>query len=127
MELDLYDGPDASPATSTVNAVSTEIGNVADRIQETLAGDAEATESKYKQKSKSTAEKPKEPISYTGIIPGEPVVTHGGTLTSSLSVRHVCEAINRYAFVTSPYPIIISGELHCSESAHPRSNERSLY
>ncbi|KAI5984249.1 PLC-like phosphodiesterase [Pisolithus marmoratus] len=29
-------------------------------------------------------------------------------------VREVCEAILKSAFVTSPYPIIISAELHCS-------------
>lgn len=44
----------------------------------------------------------------------EPVVYHGKTLTSKVSVREVCEAIIKYAFVTSPYPIIISAEVHCS-------------
>ena len=31
-----------------------------------------------------------------------------------LSLRNICETIARYAFVTSPYPIIISAEVHCS-------------
>ncbi|KIY73921.1 PLC-like phosphodiesterase [Cylindrobasidium torrendii FP15055 ss-10] len=44
---------------------------------------------------------------------GEPVVYHGKTLTSVVSVRNVCEAIVKYAFVTSPYAIIISAEIHC--------------
>ncbi|KAI5984251.1 PLC-like phosphodiesterase [Pisolithus marmoratus] len=44
----------------------------------------------------------------------EPVVFHGKTLTSAVPVREVCEAISKSAFVTSPYPIIISAELHCS-------------
>lgn len=44
----------------------------------------------------------------------EPVVFHGKTLTSKVSAREVCEAIMKYAFVTSPYPIIISAEIHCS-------------
>ncbi|KAF8432959.1 PLC-like phosphodiesterase [Boletus edulis BED1] len=44
----------------------------------------------------------------------EPVVFHGKTLTSKLSAREVCEAIMKYAFVTSPYPIVISAEIHCS-------------
>ncbi|KAG6330246.1 hypothetical protein ID866_8842, partial [Astraeus odoratus] len=44
----------------------------------------------------------------------EPMVFHGKTLTSKVSVREVCEAIAKYAFVTSPYPIIISAEIHCS-------------
>ena len=29
-------------------------------------------------------------------------------------MREVCEAIAKYAFVTSPYPIIISAEIRCS-------------
>ncbi|KAI0634387.1 1-phosphatidylinositol-4,5-bisphosphate phosphodiesterase 1 [Trametes polyzona] len=44
----------------------------------------------------------------------EPVVYHGRTLTSKVSVRDACEAIAKYAFVASPYPIIISAEIHCS-------------
>ncbi|KAG6809109.1 hypothetical protein H0H92_001578 [Tricholoma furcatifolium] len=44
----------------------------------------------------------------------EPVVFHGKTLTSKVSVRDICRAIAKYAFVTSPYPILISAEIHCS-------------
>ena len=44
----------------------------------------------------------------------EPVVYHGRTLTSKVSVREICTAIAKYAFVASPYPIIISAEIHCS-------------
>ena len=43
----------------------------------------------------------------------EPVIYHGKTLTSKLSLRDICETIARYAFATSPYPIIISAEVHC--------------
>lgn len=43
----------------------------------------------------------------------EPMIYHGLTLTSKVSVREVCEAIMKYAFVASPYPIIISAEIHC--------------
>lgn len=43
-----------------------------------------------------------------------PVIFHGKTLTSKVSLRDVCLAIAKYAFVTSPYPIIISAEIHCS-------------
>lgn len=43
----------------------------------------------------------------------EPVITHGGTLTSKISLRVICDAIAKYAFVASPYPIIISAEVHC--------------
>jgi len=45
-----------------------------------------------------------------------PMVFHGKTFTSKVPVREVCEAIMKYAFVTSPYPIIISAEIHCSVS-----------
>ena len=44
----------------------------------------------------------------------EPEVYHKKTLTSKVSVRDICQAINKYAFVTSPYPVIISAEVHCS-------------
>ena len=43
-----------------------------------------------------------------------PVIFHGKTLTSKVSLREVCAAIAKYAFVASPYPIIISAEIHCS-------------
>jgi phosphatidylinositol phospholipase C delta len=46
----------------------------------------------------------------------EPQIFHGRTLTSKVSVREVCVAIAKYAFVASPYPIIISAEIHCSLS-----------
>lgn len=45
-----------------------------------------------------------------------PVIFHGKTLTSKVSLREVCAAIAKYAFVASPYPIIISAEIHCSLS-----------
>lgn len=43
-----------------------------------------------------------------------PMITHGGTLTSKLPLRDVCNAIAQFGFLTSPYPIIISAEMHCS-------------
>ncbi|KAJ7118445.1 PLC-like phosphodiesterase [Mycena crocata] len=50
------------------------------------------------------------------IHPGNPapLITHGNTLTSKISLRKVCEAIDQYAFSASPYPLIISCEIHCS-------------
>ncbi|KAJ7111490.1 PLC-like phosphodiesterase [Mycena epipterygia] len=50
------------------------------------------------------------------IHPGNPapLITHGNTLTSKLSLRKVCEIIDQYAFSASPYPLIISAEIHCS-------------
>ena len=44
----------------------------------------------------------------------EPMIFHGKTLTSKVALRAICEAIAKYAFVTSPYPIVISAEIHCS-------------
>ncbi len=41
------------------------------------------------------------------------MIYHGKTFTSKVALRDICEAINRYAFVSSPYPIIISAEVHC--------------
>lgn len=43
----------------------------------------------------------------------EPVVYHGKTFTSKVALRDICQAISRYAFKTSPYPLIISAEVHC--------------
>lgn len=49
------------------------------------------------------------------IHPGNPtpLITHGKTLTSKIELRKVCEIIDRYAFSASPYPLIISAEIHC--------------
>jgi phosphatidylinositol phospholipase C, delta len=44
----------------------------------------------------------------------EPVIFHGKTFTTKVALREVCQAIAKYAFVASPYPIIISAEIHCS-------------
>jgi phosphatidylinositol phospholipase C delta len=43
-------------------------------------------------------------------------VYHGKTLTRRVPLRDICNAINKYAFAVSPYPIIISAEVHCSVS-----------
>ncbi|KAJ7126621.1 PLC-like phosphodiesterase [Mycena crocata] len=45
--------------------------------------------------------------------PTEPMVYHGKTLTSQVSAREICEAISKYAFVSSPYPVLLSCEVHC--------------
>ncbi|KAJ6625016.1 PLC-like phosphodiesterase [Mycena sp. CBHHK59/15] len=45
--------------------------------------------------------------------PHEPMVYHGNTLTSQVSVREICRAIAKYAFVSSPYPVLVSCEVHC--------------
>lgn len=43
---------------------------------------------------------------------GEPIVTHGWTLTAPCGFREVCEAIRESAFVDNDLPIIISLEVH---------------
>ncbi|KAJ4323821.1 hypothetical protein N0V84_004167 [Fusarium piperis] len=45
---------------------------------------------------------------------GQPIVTHGYSLTASISFQDVIDAINQYAFVTSEFPLWISLEVHCS-------------
>ncbi|KAF9458895.1 1-phosphatidylinositol-4,5-bisphosphate phosphodiesterase 1 [Collybia nuda] len=43
----------------------------------------------------------------------EPVIFHGKTLTSKVPLRDICQAIAKYAFMTSPYALLISAEVHC--------------
>ncbi|XP_010343433.1 1-phosphatidylinositol 4,5-bisphosphate phosphodiesterase zeta-1 [Saimiri boliviensis] len=44
----------------------------------------------------------------------EPIVYHGYTLTSKLLFKTVIQAIHKYAFMTSDYPVVLSLENHCS-------------
>lgn len=46
---------------------------------------------------------------------GEPVVYHGRTLTTKIPFRSVLDVIKEYAFIASPYPVIVSIENHCTE------------
>lgn len=43
-----------------------------------------------------------------------PQITHGRTLTRRVPFQDVISAIARYAFVTSPYPLILSLEVHAN-------------
>jgi glycerophosphoryl diester phosphodiesterase len=45
---------------------------------------------------------------------GDPVIYHGYTMTSKILFEDVIIALNRFAFIHSPYPVILSLELHCS-------------
>ncbi|KAJ2337507.1 phospholipase [Coemansia sp. RSA 2681] len=45
---------------------------------------------------------------------GEPVVSHGHTLTTRILFEEVIIAVSHYAFAVSPYPVILSFETHCS-------------
>ncbi|CEO98340.1 unnamed protein product (mitochondrion) [Plasmodiophora brassicae] len=51
---------------------------------------------------------------------GEPIVYHGFTLTSRVLFSDVIQAIKEHAFATSPYPVILSFENHCSLSYQRR-------
>jgi len=44
---------------------------------------------------------------------GDPIIYHGHTLTSKIKFRDVIKTINEYAFVASPYPVVLSLEVHC--------------
>ncbi|XP_066467733.1 1-phosphatidylinositol 4,5-bisphosphate phosphodiesterase delta-4 [Tiliqua scincoides] len=45
---------------------------------------------------------------------GDPIVYHGHTFTSKILFREVVTTLEKYAFRTSDYPIILSIENHCS-------------
>lgn len=54
---------------------------------------------------------------------GEPIVYHGHTLTSKILFKDVIEAVNRYAFEVSEYPVILSLENHCNLSNQKKMAE----
>ena len=45
---------------------------------------------------------------------GRPIVSHGRTLTTSVLFSDCICVIGKYAFASSPYPLIISLEVHCN-------------
>ncbi|KAK4881726.1 hypothetical protein RN001_005045, partial [Aquatica leii] len=45
---------------------------------------------------------------------GYPMIYHGHTFTTKIPFNAVVETIERNAFITSPYPVILSIENHCS-------------
>ena len=54
---------------------------------------------------------------------GFPIIYHGHTLTTKISFREVVVAIKKSAFVTSPYPVILSIENHCSVAQQKKMAE----
>ncbi|KAM3127281.1 hypothetical protein pb186bvf_020610 [Paramecium bursaria] len=45
---------------------------------------------------------------------GKPIIYHGYTMTTKILFEDVIIAINKFAFIYSSYPMILSLELHCS-------------
>ncbi|KAI7938755.1 hypothetical protein MJO28_014334 [Puccinia striiformis f. sp. tritici] len=54
---------------------------------------------------------------------GDPVIYHGRTLTRKLLLSEALKAISKHAFVASPYPLILSLEVHCQPSQQERLAE----
>lgn len=54
---------------------------------------------------------------------GEPVIYHGHTFTSKILFRDTIQTIKDYAFVASPYPVILSIENHCSKEQQDKMAE----
>lgn len=50
----------------------------------------------------------------------QPIVNHGRTFTTSISFRDTIKVINQYAFCESPYPLILSLEVHCDREQQAR-------
>lgn len=46
---------------------------------------------------------------------GEPIVTHGHTLTKNFSFKKIVKFISEIAFLKNPYPLILSLEMHCNK------------
>ena len=53
----------------------------------------------------------------------EPVITHGHTLCTSVTVESVVRAIRAHAFTASPLPVSLSLEMHCSWEQQERIAE----
>lgn len=54
---------------------------------------------------------------------GIPIIYHGHTLTSKITFENAIIAINHYAFYSSPYPVVLSIENHCSHNQQVRMGE----
>ncbi|KAK9455195.1 PLC-like phosphodiesterase [Dipodascopsis uninucleata] len=52
-----------------------------------------------------------------------PVISHGRTFTSEVSFADVVSAIHKYAFISTPYPLILSLEIHCNSDQQQKMSE----
>jgi hypothetical protein len=57
-------------------------------------------------------------LGFLNLKPGTndiPIIYHGHTLTSKILFEDVIIALKEHAFISNPYPIVLSFEVHCSE------------
>lgn len=54
---------------------------------------------------------------------GRPMVNHGRTLSTEVLFEDCIHVINKYAFTSSPYPLIISLEVHCGPEQQAAMHE----
>ena len=55
------------------------------------------------------------------------IVTHGGTLTSTVTFRECVKAVHKHAFHASPYPVILTIESHVRQQQVGQSVEASSH
>ena len=54
---------------------------------------------------------------------GEPIITHGNAFCTEILFKDVILAIKEFAFVKSPYPVILSFENHCTRPMQEKMAE----
>eukprot|EP00397_Hematodinium_sp_SG-2012_P000517 GEMP01000518.1.p1 GENE.GEMP01000518.1~~GEMP01000518.1.p1 ORF type:complete len:1399 (+),score=206.43 GEMP01000518.1:588-4784(+) len=54
---------------------------------------------------------------------GDPIITHGYTITKKIRLRDVCRTLKKHAFVKSQFPLILSIEQHCSAEQKAKCRE----
>ncbi|KAM0268940.1 hypothetical protein ACHAPA_004540 [Fusarium lateritium] len=123
IEIDVWNGDPAAPtnmsegnSTRTPEVVSTHqpsktssgmIQRATKRLSRAFnTGKTEASD-KYDVPTQEPLSGPSSKVPF-----GEPIVTHGWTLTTPCGFRDVCTAIGESAFVTSDLPVIVSLEVH---------------
>lgn len=54
---------------------------------------------------------------------GEPIVTHGRTLTKNYSLYKIVNFLSKEAFMKTSFPLIISLEMHCNNYQRNKVSE----